>query len=528
MDEYCAYLRKSRSDFEAEQRGEGETLARHRKMLINAAKAKGIVLKQFYCEIVSGETISARPQMQQLLTDVEAGLWKGVFVVEVERLARGDTSDQGIVQRVFRVTNTKIITPLKEYDPTNEFDNEYFEFGLFMSRREYNTTKRRLQNGRISAATEGKWPYRTAPYGYNIVKIPNDKGYTLQIIKAEADIVSLIFKWYTIGFDNLDGSVTRIGMQVIANKLNSMNILPRISKKWSLATIACMLENPTYIGKVKIGYNKTIEVIQNGIITKKRIKNKNCSIVDGLHDAIVEEKTFFLAKEIRSKNPTRPIKEHIILMNPLSGIVECAYCKRKMIRRPYSDKFHTDTLICPSPGCKNIGADLSEVEYLIVTFLEQWLKNYKIKWNTASEDNINNIAFSVIEKSIEHTNSELVNLNVQLSNLHDLLERGIYDDETFFNRRHTLTALKIKKEKILTNLEKNLVILKAREDAKIDLISSITYAIETYATLTDAQQKNELLCSVIDKVIYIKDKKCTKIEPKTSHIKLKLYPKLPK
>ncbi len=528
MDEYCAYLRKSRSDYEAEQRGEGETLARHRKMLMNAAKAKGIVLKKFYCEIVSGETISARPQMQQLLTDVESGLWSGVFVVEIERLARGDTSDQGIVQRVFRVTNTKIITPLKEYDPTNEFDNEYFEFGLFMSRREYNTTKRRLQNGRISAATEGKWPYRTPPYGYEILKIPNDKGYTLKINQEEADIVRLIFLWYTTGFENLDGSFIRIGMQVIANKLNSMNILPRISKKWSLSTIACMLDNPTYIGKVKISYNKTTEVIQNGVITKKRIKNKNCILVDGLHDAIIKDEIFYLAKELRSQNPPKPIKEHITLKNPLSGIVECAYCKKKMIRRPYSNKFHTDTLICPSPGCKNISANLSEVEHLVITFLEQWLENYKLNWNLQSEDTTNNTALMVIEKSIQNTRAELACLEQQLSNLHDLLERRIYTEDTFISRRNILLKLKLEKQEILTNLEQNLSMIKARDKAKSDIIPDITHAIDTYATLNDAQQKNELLCSVLDKVVYKKEKKCTKKESKTSHIKLKLYPKLPK
>ena len=32
--EYSLYLRKSRADLEAEERGEGETLARHEKMLI--------------------------------------------------------------------------------------------------------------------------------------------------------------------------------------------------------------------------------------------------------------------------------------------------------------------------------------------------------------------------------------------------------------------------------------------------------------------------------------------------------------
>lgn len=35
---YCLYLRKSRADAEAEARGEGETLARHEKMLLDVAK----------------------------------------------------------------------------------------------------------------------------------------------------------------------------------------------------------------------------------------------------------------------------------------------------------------------------------------------------------------------------------------------------------------------------------------------------------------------------------------------------------
>ena len=46
------------------------------------------------------------------------------------------------------------MTPAKIYDPNNEFDEEYFEFGLFMSRREYKTIKKRLQRGRVSSAKE--------------------------------------------------------------------------------------------------------------------------------------------------------------------------------------------------------------------------------------------------------------------------------------------------------------------------------------------------------------------------------------
>ena len=134
---YCIYLRKSRKDLEAEQHGEGETLARHERALLSLAKKNNLIISSIYREVVSGETIAARPVMQQLLHEVEQNLWDGVLVMEVERLARGDTIDQGVVQRAFQYSSTLIITPSKTYDPANEFDEEYFEFGLFMSRREW-------------------------------------------------------------------------------------------------------------------------------------------------------------------------------------------------------------------------------------------------------------------------------------------------------------------------------------------------------------------------------------------------------
>ena len=160
---YAIYLRKSRVDLEAEAHGEGDTLARHRKTLLALAAAQQLNVTHIYEEVVSGDTIAARPQMQQLLADVDEGLWEGVLVMEVERLARGDTIDQGIVAQAFKVTDTKIITPLKSYDPNNEFDEEYFEFGLFMARREYKVINRRLQRGRLASVKEGKWVGNTPP-----------------------------------------------------------------------------------------------------------------------------------------------------------------------------------------------------------------------------------------------------------------------------------------------------------------------------------------------------------------------------
>lgn len=157
MTAYAIYLRKSRVDLEAEAAGSGDTLARHRNTLLELAAARQLSVSKIYEEVVSGDTIAARPQMQQLLSDVEAGRWEGVLVMEVERLARGDTIDQGLVAQAFKFSDTRIITPVKSYDPNNEFDEEYFEFGLFMSRREYKVINRRLQRGRLASVKEGKW-----------------------------------------------------------------------------------------------------------------------------------------------------------------------------------------------------------------------------------------------------------------------------------------------------------------------------------------------------------------------------------
>jgi len=76
MDEYCLYLRKSRADIEAaEVYGEGETLARHKRVLLELARRQRLNVTDIYREVVSGEKIAARPVMQQLLAEVEIGRW---------------------------------------------------------------------------------------------------------------------------------------------------------------------------------------------------------------------------------------------------------------------------------------------------------------------------------------------------------------------------------------------------------------------------------------------------------------------
>lgn len=517
---YCMYLRKSRADLEAEARGEEETLKRHEKILLDLAKKMNIYIDKeaIYREVESGETIASRPVMQKLLSDIEKGLWKGVFVVEVERLARGDTIDQGIVAQAFKYTNTKIITPIKIYDPSDEYDEEFFEFGLFMSRREYKTINRRLQRGRLQSVKEGKYVGNVAPYGYKRIKLENQKGFTLEPHPEENEIVKLIYKWYT-GTD-------RIGVSLIANKLNNMKVPTRKGGDWTTSTIRGILSNPVYIGMIRWNSRPERKKIVKGevIVERPRAKDEDILLSKGLHSPIIDEDTYYLAQEYLSENPSLPVPTRYKVKNPLAGLIECGMCGRKMNRKPYKSGT-PDTLLCTGPTCPNVSSPLFLVEKKLLKTLDKWLKNYKLEIKQ-QEMQGNDLEVDIIKQSINNANKELEILDKQLNSLHDFLEQGIYSTEVFMKRSKVLND-KIDTAKLnKKNLENKLKNISLIEENKKTIIPKMERVLEIYDGLETPKEKNDLLKEVIDKVVYIK-KEGGRWSGKVDNFRLKLYPKLP-
>ncbi len=64
MNEYAMYLRKSRSDVEMENLSKEDTLKRHRVILEDLAKRLQIKVTDVFTEVVSGENIADRPEVQ--------------------------------------------------------------------------------------------------------------------------------------------------------------------------------------------------------------------------------------------------------------------------------------------------------------------------------------------------------------------------------------------------------------------------------------------------------------------------------
>ena len=508
---------------EAEQRGEGETLARHEKALLELAGRLKINVVDIYREVVSGETIAARPEMQRLLSEVESGMWAGVLVMEIERLARGDTIDQGIVAQAFKFTGTKIITPSKTYDPENEFDEEYFEFGLFMSRREYKTINRRLQRGRVASVKEGKYVGSRTPYGYDKVKLEHDKGYKLVPNPEQAEIVKLIYQLYTVGERQPDGSYMRLGLYKICRRLNDMKIPPRFGDRWTGAVVRDLMRNPIYVGKLRWGWRKAVKKRESGQIITTRPRDPDVPVYEGLHDPLVDKATFDLAQEYLSMNTAPSIRERGVTQNPLAGIVVCGKCGKRMQRRPYQSG-RQETLICPYTGCANVSSDLRTVEARILEALRSWLQDYKVRW--ASGASVKDQSLVVKEKALKTVEAEIKALETQRDNLHDFLERGIYDTDTFLERSKNV-ASRLQQANIDRDaLEEDLKDAIRRYETQQSIVPKVEELLELYNVLPGAKAKNEMLKEVLEKVIYTKDSNGRWGDP--DDFTIELYPKIPR
>lgn len=519
-EQYLIYLRKSRNDAQLEAMGV-DVLERHEKTLLALAKSMNLQIGAIYREVVSGDSIAARPKMQRTLKEVEAGLWKGVLVMEVERLARGDTVDQGIVQRTFQYSETLIVTPAKIYDPNNEFDEEYFEFGLFMSRREYKTIRRRMRAGVTAAVREGKWPFNKAPYGWKRVKLEDARGWVLAPDPDEAPVVKLIFDMFT-GPD-------RVGITSICKYLESHGIPPRNGDRWLECTILGILGNIVNDQKVGIGHRKQITTVKDGVLTKSResrLSNNYDLIATGLQPRLIDHDVFVEAQGYLGKGTPKP-PESYGTKNPLASLVVCSCCGKKMQRRPKTTTpgchgAPYDVLMCRTRGCPTIGAPLELVEKEVINILSDWVTGYQLD---PSQEVKNNVTEKQALLSAAVANRDA--LLKQNEKLYDLLEREIYTTDVFLERSSTLHERIEEAESSISALEKDLEYEKQKFENSSRFIPECKELLSSYWDLS-VPDRNKALKLLIDRVEYKKTVKNKRGTVDTPTFELTLKPRIPR
>ena len=482
------YLRKSRQDEEAEKRGEHETLSRHRTTLFKLAKEQNLNIVEVKEEVISGESISYRPKMLELLDEVKRGLYDAVLVMDIDRLGRGNMQDQGLILDTFKQSKTKIITPRKVYDLSNEFDEEYSEFEAFMARKELKLITRRMQRGRIKSVEEGKCISSNAPFGYKFEF--EGKNRFLVVDDEKANIVKIIFDMYLEG----------LGAYKIANYLNSLGYKTSTGRDWYEKGIRDIIKNKAYCGYIV--WNK-VERKRN---SSRRSPEKQIESL-GLHEPIISEDIWNKAQEMRTKRSISPVHDNKKLTNPLAGLVKCKLCGATLTASSstYGGK-KVKFLSCKT--CYKVAAvKLDVFESEVLNSLDSILNTYKLYLNDDIESFDDSSKLNTYLNLLKQLEKESITLVKQKEKLHELLEKGIYDIDTYLDRSKVL-AEKIENNKNSIDKVKNDIEYESTHSIDIsEVVPKLENLLELYTKTNDAAEKNQLLKTVIDSIIYHKEKK---------------------
>ena len=505
MERYLMYLRKSRMDTDYDEVSVEETLSRHRKILEDLCRTKRLNVVEILEEVVSGESLMARPRMMRLLELISTGMYAGVVCMDIERLSRGSSMESGYIMQVLQTNNCKIITPGKIYDLQNESDEQFTDMKFMFSRYELKTINKRLVRGRNQSASEGKFMGSMAPYGYRAHKLPGEKGKSLCIEPEEAKVVQMIFDMY---------GQQGMGYNAIAYKLNDLHI-PSRTGTWGQTTIANIINNEVYLGKIRWRREPVKRIMKDGMMAKKRILNDEYELYEGRHEAIITEEQWNRAKAAQVQRNHRPVNASRQLQNPFAGILFCDKCGGTIKRNIPNKRQHpTPWYRCMTRGCDCRIIKCETVENAILDAMQQWLEEYVVQIEDNQSPSIN-----PIDTALETVRGQIAQLQTQQESICEYLEKGIYSVEMFTKRNSAL----VKEIKQLQSSEEDLLRQQSestqKKQAATEIIPTTRHILENYSSLSPIE-KNLLWKLVMKKV--------TVYRSPDDEVTLHIYPNLPK
>lgn len=479
---YLIYLRKSRQDDPRET--VEEVLEKHETQLQEFALREfggRIPEGNIYREVVSGESIDDRVEMQKVLARIEDKNVKGVLVIEPQRLSRGDLEDCGRLISDFRYTHTHVVTPMMTYNLENKMDRRFFQDELLRGRDYLEYTKEILRRGREAAVKRGCFIMQNAPYGYDKVKIGKD--HTLEP-NDDADVVRMIFEWYVN---------EELSWYKMAQRLGKMGIPAPKGGKWHPEVLSRMVRNHHYAGKVVCNSRPTVTVLENGERKTRRLKSapEDVIIAEGKHPAIIDRELWDRAQE-KAKNAPR-LRGDEKLSNVLAGLLRCSSCGYIMDRRPLPSGAR---YFCPThqgrKQCfKTVKCDV------ILDALRIALEEAELPALKSKVENDEGNARKTQERIIAKLQKQMDEYRDQEDHQYELLETKKYTQELFDRRNAQLRAK-------MEECEKQLYLARSAMPKSVNYAERVVALEAAITALHDPEastlEVNKVLKAIIERI----------------------------
>lgn len=354
-------------------------------------ESKDWMVYKIYTDSVYTGSNMDRPGLQDMIKDCKSGKLDMVLVYKLDRLSRSQKDTLYLIEDVFEKNNVGFTSMTENFDTSTPHGKFIIGILSVFAQLEREKIKERTMIGKDSRAKEGKWHGgRWTPIGYDYIDgllWPNE--YEAMQVKTIADLF-------------LKGTPVRTIERIMAKKGYKHK-----HGEWDAKTIRRVLSNPVNIGM---------------------IKNRD-KWYRGLHDPILEQKTFDEIKKLMDKRKEEHggARAHQSL---LGGILYCKNCKARYARQSYNGVFY---YICYSrskkmkkmikdPNCKNQNYRMEVLEKAILDEIHKMA----IDPNRVEELRENRPVSDVSEK-IKAINSEIEKIDTQISKLMDLYALGTID-----------------------------------------------------------------------------------------------------
>ncbi len=279
-----------------------------KRLMLDYARENNIIVTEdsIYWEIgISGRTADKRPSFRQMIAAAKSPEhpYDVILVWKFSRFARNQ--EESIVYKsLLKKAGVEVISvsePLPDgimgglIERILEWMDEYYSIRL----------SGEVMRGMTEKALRGGYQ-ANPPLGYN-----REKNQNPTVNEAEAAVVRMIFRMFT---------EEHLSMTAIAKKLNLGKYPTKRGAHWNVTHLRYLLGNPFYIGKVRWNYVTHIE--------GKRLNDASEWIIaDGVHEPLIDEKTFQKAAELlRQSTRIGWVHGHMPAKHWISGILKCAAC----------------------------------------------------------------------------------------------------------------------------------------------------------------------------------------------------------
>jgi DNA invertase Pin-like site-specific DNA recombinase len=280
------------------QSSEGTSLVSQKQLGKLKAKQLKMTPKMWLEGVASSdsEDISKREVLSALITAIEDGAVKHLYITEQSRLARTDNVASMIRHRC-NVNGVILYIRDTVYDFNNPMDVLTVQIMSAFSQWENALRKERVRLGKLQKVRDGYWHGGEPPFGY---KLKGDRqGNKLAIERTEAKWVKQIFNWYA----------EEQSIKYIQQKLRENYIQARRGGSFSIGSIQRLMKNTHSTGTYTFTDGVSEEAIE---VSCPRIIN------DDLWHTCQSKRT---AKIERQQQTNRTVR-----FSMLKELMWCAHC----------------------------------------------------------------------------------------------------------------------------------------------------------------------------------------------------------